>query len=183
MKICNIFALVPYSLFVVQYKSEETHEFGRLFACWNDAVFLEDFFEKHQDDLAAFWPEITLEEAVIRTRNEARVLESRLLAVARKGRHSQFENLSTMFKPLHNYTYSVSEFEKSKATGGQAKSWLRIYAVRIDVNLFIISGGAIKLSRTMNERAHLLAELRKMEVVCDYLRTDREDEFGIFELF
>jgi hypothetical protein len=51
------------------------------------------------------------------------------------------------------------------------------------VNLFVVTGGAIKLTRTMNEREHLNRELRKMEDVCRFLKEDQKDDFGFFELF
>ena len=36
-------------------------------------------------------------------------------------------------------------------------------------NPYIITGGAIKLTRTMEEREHTLAELKKMEAVRNFL--------------
>ncbi|MGB5926872.1 MAG: hypothetical protein WBH03_01795, partial [Cyclobacteriaceae bacterium] len=61
-------------------------------------------------------------------------------------------------------------------------SWLRIYAVRLDINLFVVSGGGIKLTPTMNEREHLLKELRKLEVAVQYLREDEADQLNPIEL-
>ena len=48
-------------------------------------------------------------------------------------------------------------------------SWLRIYAIKLDPGCYIITGGAIKLTRTMQEREHTLKELNKMEQVRNYL--------------
>lgn len=53
----------------------------------------------------------------------------------------------------------------------------------LGVNHFVVTGGAIKLTRTMNEREHLNEELKKLEVVCRFLRGGQKDEFGLFELF
>jgi len=50
------------------------------------------------------------------------------------------------------------------------KSWLRLYAIRIDANVFVISGGAIKLTPNMNERDHLLKELSKLEITKSFLK-------------
>ncbi|WP_439557567.1 hypothetical protein [Dyadobacter sp.] len=183
MKISGIFVVVPYSLFAVRFGSDHNHEFTRLFENWNDAFYLEEFFETHKADLAEFWQDVSVEDAVLRTRQEAARLERRLLAIAKRGMSSKYEGLSTLFRPLHNGTQRLDPFEKSKAKGDQRQSWLRIYAVRVDVNFFIIAGGAIKLTRTMNEREHLVKELRKLDAVVNYLRTDQNDEFGIFELF
>ena len=48
-------------------------------------------------------------------------------------------------------------------------SWLRIYAIKLDPGIYIITGGAIKLTRTMQEREHTLVELARMEKVRRYL--------------
>ena len=48
-------------------------------------------------------------------------------------------------------------------------SWLRIYAIKLEPGCYIITGGAIKLTRTMQEREHTLKELDKMEQVRNYL--------------
>lgn len=61
--------------------------------------------------------------------------------------------------------YPIPPYQRSKVYGSMRKSWLRVYAIRIEENLFIITGGAIKLTKTMNERPHLMAELDKMEAV------------------
>ena len=42
-------------------------------------------------------------------------------------------------------------------------SWLRIYAIKLEPGIYVITGGAIKLTRTMQEREHTLLELDKME--------------------
>jgi hypothetical protein len=42
--------------------------------------------------------------------------------------------------------------------------------VRLNYNFFVISGGAIKLTKTMNEREYLKDELRKLDVLVRFLR-------------
>lgn len=46
---------------------------------------------------------------------------------------------------------------------------LRIYAIKLDPGIYVITGGAIKLTRTMQEREHTLVELAKMERVRRYM--------------
>ena len=40
-----------------------------------------------------------------------------------------------------------------------------IYAIKLEPGIYVITGGAIKLTRTMQEREHTLRELAKMEKV------------------
>jgi hypothetical protein len=44
-------------------------------------------------------------------------------------------------------------------------SWLRIYAIKLCDGVYVITGGAIKLTATMQEKAHTLTELKNMEKV------------------
>ena len=44
-------------------------------------------------------------------------------------------------------------------------SWLRIYAIKVEEGTYVVTGGAIKLTATMSERKHTLAELAKLELV------------------
>ncbi|MCF0069133.1 hypothetical protein LZD49_01535 [Dyadobacter sp. CY261] len=183
MEIITIFEVVPDSLYSVQFEGEETHEFSRVFRLWKDAVYLQPFFETHYEDLLAFWEYMSVEEAMNITRNEASSLSNAILTVADKGVRGSFDNLSGMFKPLYPGACNINSFEKSKARGFRRRSWLRVYAVRLGVNKFVVTGGAIKLTRTMNERMHLTKELKKLEEVSQFLKKDQKDEFGLFELF
>lgn len=149
-------------------------EFSRLFGNWNDVAYLFAFFDHHRTDLfAGFFKEThTIEEAVYKTLDEAERLESKLLVIAERGRTCSYSNLQNLFKPVFEHEksqYPIPVLQKSKVYGDGERSWLRVYALRIDNNLYVITGGAIKLTKTMNDRPHLLAELEKMELVKKWL--------------
>jgi hypothetical protein len=172
MKIITIFALEKESLYTVQYENEECHEWKRLFDNWTDAEHLFNFFEEHEPDLTAgFWGDISIEDAVMRTISDARKLRQFVFSLAQKGKNDLKESLQTHFKPLNNKCYDYQRpLLASKAYGLRHKSWLRLYAVRINANMFVISGGAIKLTENMNTRNHLLNELKKMEITQKFLQ-------------
>ena len=48
-------------------------------------------------------------------------------------------------------------------------SWLRLYAIKLIQGNYIITGGAIKLTATMQEREHTRQELVKIDKVRRYL--------------
>ena len=80
-------------------------------------------------------------------------------------------NLDKIFRPLENSRTSEMLLGKEKAKvkdRPQHASWLRIYAIKLEPGCYIITGGAIKLTRTMQEREHTLKELNKMEQVRNY---------------
>jgi hypothetical protein len=184
MKIINTFAIVPESLYSVQYADEKPNEFRRLFQSWNDVEYLETFFNENKIDLErGFRKGLTVKEAVLHTRKEARYLEQKLIQIAENGKTDRYDTLSPLFKHLYDNTIRIEEFEKNKAKGFRNPNWLRIYAIRLDANLFVISGGAIKLTQTMNEREHLQMELQKLDATQKYLREGDNDAFELFELF
>lgn len=184
MIIHSIFELVNESLFSIRFDHEPTDEFSRLFNSWQDVEYLEAFFEDHQEDLdLKFWRGISIEDAISKTIRDARKLEQKLIQIAESGKTSKDETLTSFFKPLSNSTTKFSLFEKNKVTGLEHPSWLRIYAIRLEVNLFVISGGGIKLTQTMNEREHLRQELQKLEIVKNYLQNQDNIDLLPFELF
>lgn len=60
------------------------------------------------------------------------------------------------------------EKAKGKRVSGHP-SWLRIYALRLDEGIYLVTGGAIKLTHTMQERKHTNQELIKIKLVRDFL--------------
>ena len=68
--------------------------------------------------------------------------------------------------------------EKAYGTGGyRHQSWLRIYAIKIEPGVYLVTGGAIKLTATMEERRHTMEELAKLERVRNYLLDN-----GVYDL-
>jgi len=76
------------------------------------------------------------------------------------------KNLAAFLKPLYNHEYNEVNLSKQKGR----KNYLRIYALRIENNLFVITGGAIKFTLLMEEREHTANELIKIERCRNFLR-------------
>ena len=55
-------------------------------------------------------------------------------------------------------------------------SWLRVYAIRLEPNVYVVTGGAIKLTRTMQEREHTMEQLEKLNRCKAYMRA-----YGVFD--
>ena len=80
--------------------------------------------------------------------------------------------LDYLFRPLENHRIHEMLLSREKAKGKRSSthnSWLRIYAIKLDEGTYLVTGGAIKLTHLMAEREHTLNELRKMEMVRNYL--------------
>lgn len=196
MEIVSTFAVVDESLLSVLFDTElgavdddgaiipnvQLHEFRRLFDFWNDPVRLRAFFEAHEDDLKeAYWDGISIDEAIEKTRKEAKKLEAILIEYAEEGKTTRHKNLSMLFKPLSDGKFE-KEFEKDKVKVDGKKTWIRLYAIRIEANFFVVCGGAIKLRKTLNDRTYLLKELEKLKITRSYLMDEDNDELELFEL-
>lgn len=81
-------------------------------------------------------------------------------------------DLSKLFRPLDNNQASDTMLQKEKARLKRKlghSSWLRLYAIKLTAGVYIITGGAIKLTATMQEREHTRKELAKIDKVRRYL--------------
>ena len=160
-------------LWTVRYDGEEDNCFEELFERWNDILWLRKFFIDNLGDLKSFFKITDVYEAIEDTLSDASVLECLMLDISPEA------DLDNLFRHLDNARYSEMTLEKKKTKVlgvNKHPSWLRIYAIKIDSGVYLVTGGAIKLTATMSERCHTLAELAKMESVRNYLI-----ELGIFD--
>ena len=149
-------------LWAARYDGDETNCFDQLFAQWYDLTWLKDFFKENLADLSSYFKITDVYQAVMETVIDAGRLECLMLDI------SPDANLDELFRPLDNGRYSELFLgkEKAKGTGNRHRpSWLRIYAIKMDPGIYLVTGGAIKLTATMAERSHTMAELAKMENV------------------
>jgi hypothetical protein len=163
MEIVHIFGK---NLFAIKYAGETKDEFSRLFELWQDAEYLEEFFETNKTDLEnGFWGSKSVEDAIFETFDYAQKFEHKLLELSGQNEEDQLSGLERIFKPLYNSQYQIATLNKSKAR----ETWLRIYALRVDKNVYIVTGGAIKLTQKMQDRKHTSLELKKIESCRRYL--------------
>jgi hypothetical protein len=169
MRINRIFTILKDKLWAIQYHGDNTHIFNQLKDNWTNASWLQDFFEVHQSDLqSGFYGDISIDEAALETIDEADELFDAL-------EEAEGNFLNVLFQPLDDREYRIKDFQKQKAKGKEHKTWLRVYAIRY-LDGFIITGGAIKLTLKMEERAHTVLELKKMSMVRDALKMNEVDE-------
>ena len=153
-------------LLTVKYPDQDLDEFRRLYSIWNDVEYLFNFFNQYEQHLRKGFPGISTDQAIELTQAAVDNMFETILFHAQ----AAHLNLDQLFKPLNNSEYHVVELQKTKVKINPSKNWLRIYGIRIDPNTIIITGGAIKLTRTMDESEHTKAEKVKLGKVQAYLR-------------
>src|SRR5690606_34522103 len=166
----NIFA---YRLFAFHYDGEVDNEYSRLMDLWTDTKYVRDFLIENEADIPL---NKTKRQFVDYIREDAIYVDEQLIKIT----ESDDESLSNFFRPLHNSEFQLKVLSLQK---GRQHS-LRLYAVRIDEDTFVITGGAIKLPlhHLMEDRAHTREELGKLNSAKDYLKNKGIfDEHSFFE--
>lgn len=153
-------------LWAVRYDGDNDNILYSLFDQWNDVVWLRSFFKANSGDLENYFKITNINDAIVRTIDDADKLEAIIMDI------SQEANLDMIFRPLSNSRIAECLLGKEKARLKNLvgkSSWLRIYAIKLAKGVYIITGGAIKLTATMQERAHTAKELINLERVRNFL--------------
>lgn len=161
-------------LWAVRYHGDSSNCFDAAFSNWFDMNWLKSFFQENLADLSSFFHITDVYEAVMETIEEAKRLECLMFDI------SPDANLDLLFKHLENNRFAEMSLGREKAYGDGSfrhPSWLRLYAIKIQPGVYLVTGGAIKLTHKMRERSHTLDELAKMEHVRNYLLDN-----GVFDL-
>lgn len=156
-------------LWAVRYIGDKDNILDTLFAQWDDVQWLREFFRANMADLQSYFLISDVDVAVDITAEDSDVLQRKILDISPEA------NLDELFRPLHNMQSGEMTLDKEKAnpkTLTHHRSWLRIYALKLEDGNYIITGGAIKLTRTMQEREHTLRELLRQEQVRNFLLTN-----------
>ena len=164
MKIVAIFA---HRLFAFHYNSEANNEYDRLLDLWTDTEYVRSFVNENKRDIPK---DKTTRQFVAYIRQDANNIDEQLIRIT----ETTDQLLSHFFKSLHNYEY---EFKILSLQKGRHHC-LRVYAIKIDEDTFVITGGAIKLPlhHLMEDREHTRVELQKLERAKSYLK-----ENGVFD--
>ena len=160
-------------LWAVKEEGKETDELSMLFRQWSNFNYLLDFFFANLEDLQGFFKIEKVSDAIKDTMEDAQDLERLILDFP------YTEHLDGLFHPLSLADNRAHELTREKARNWDRKqhpSWLRIYAIRIEPNVYIVTGGAIKLTATMQEREHTQKELDKLNACRDFLKQN-----GVFD--
>ena len=153
-------------LWAVRDMNKSNNELAALFQKWNDAEYLWEFFLENREDLKEFFKIERISEAVEDTINDAEQLERLILTIP------YTDNLDELFVPLGSSDMTIRELSREKAKNWNRTdhpSWLRVYAIRLEKNVFIITGGAIKLTHAMQDRPHTEEELSKLNKCRQFL--------------
>lgn len=153
----EITAIYPPYIYSIHYDDAETNEFDRLFQQWNDMGYVIQFFSTYQEFLKSpIWQSISEpEDAANQVLQEAADLEDlfdELFDNTIKGEEMDFDS---HFHYLEGkYKYEI-ERPPMKSYGTNRPSLLRIYAIKMNSNTYLITGGGIKLAERIQDSPDL----------------------------
>lgn len=180
----DIIEIIPNRIYSIKYDEEDTAEYYRLFNKeWTDVESLLDFFQSHLEFTEnEFWgflgndPEI----AAARVLKDAHMLEPHLRDLAKNSNNGEHPDLDNYFKPLNGkYAYDI-EHIPMKGYGVLESTFLRLYAIRIEVNCYLIVYGGIKLNSSIQNSPDLQDKVfnridRVKQYLVDEIIIDKDD--------
>lgn len=87
--------------------------------------------------------------------------------------------MEEFFKPLNNQEYNIVELSKQKGK----KNYLRLFAIKIDKDCFVITGGTIKFHHLNKDRPHTDLEMKKIDRCREYLKNNNVFDANSFYEF
>jgi hypothetical protein len=167
--------IIDGSLYSIQWQDdEEDNIFDQMAILYNDAQYLYQYFETHADKLKYYKRQaFTPEDAAIRTAKEADALIQEIKQLSVQGLEGGPKSLDDLFERLHSekVNFHPRYYTDVKAKGySEDAPWVRVYAVKCDDNLYVITGFGIKLVKDMRDDQFLLLELDKLKKATIYLK-------------
>lgn len=183
MEIVEIYEPWIYS---IQFDEKDIDEYDRIIEKWHDLDYLTDFFTKNAKFMEnPVWQAIGLtpdepEKSAERIIDEADQLEKYIKQLVENADAGEKPDFEAYFHFLNGKYSFVCELAPMKAYGTLRPSLLRLYAVRLEANCFLIVYGGIKLADTIQNSPDLKDNvLNKMDRVLAFLKregiTERDD--------
>lgn len=175
--------IYPPYIYSIKYDGEDANEFERLFEDWRDMDGVIGFFEKNKDYLKSkAWSAVCEPEAaayqVFEEADDLEILFRELYFNAKEESKPDFDS---HFKFLDGKYKFEFEYVPMKSYGTESPSFIRLYAIKMGTNRYIIIGGGIKLCKTIQESPYLKDRIiQDIDKVRSWLRCNgiyEEDEF------
>lgn len=138
MQIVSIF---EGSLYAVRFDGEEDDELTRLLELWNDAEYLNKFYEKNREILKVN-PTTFLSE-----------IQANVLVIIKDFKYlkENINEIDNFFEPLSENERRTRFLRTKRRQYVLEHIGLRLYALQIENGCYMITGGAIKITKTMQE--------------------------------
>lgn len=165
-------SIFPPYIFSIRYDEKAESEYDCLFNLWNDSEYVIQFLYANRDFLLSdVWARINTPEAAAKqVYQEAVELENLFEELAENSADKKKPDFDSLFRFLEGkYRYEL-EVPPMKSYGTQRPSLLRIYAIKLGQNCYLITGGGIKLADTIQNSPGLKDHvIQNIDKVRDFL--------------
>ncbi len=163
----DIEAIVGDVLFSMKYGTKDC-EYDRVFDLFNYVDYINSFFDEHKEYLEReAWKSIPdINTATRQVLFEANELENRLINYANNTLEGKNPDLDKLFEYIGGKEFeNVYEYIPMKAYGKGRPALLRLYAIKLAPNRYVITGGGIKLHDSIELspgiKEHVLQDIRR----------------------
>lgn len=172
----EIETIFPNYLYSIKYEEEQLNEYHRLFKEWTDKEVLLSFFTANKGYLGNYiWGDLRNEpeKAAAAVIKDAHDLEKYINYVMGNVRTGKEPGLDQYFQPLNGKYVYQWELVPMKGYGKGKPSFIRLYAIKIESNCYIIVYGGLKLCRTIQDSPVLKDNVfRKIDRTLAFLRSE-----------
>lgn len=170
-------------LYSIKFDEADTDEYSRVINLWKDLDYLVEFFKANAKEVdQPFWREVGLSPdkplvSAERVASEAIVLASHIRDLAQNAADGKIPDFEDFFHPLGGKYSYVRELEPHKSYGTFNPSLLRLYAIRLERNVYLIVFGGIKLGSAIQNSPGLKEQVfNRIDNVIAFLKAN-----GIFD--
>lgn len=151
MELINIF---EGCLFSVKNDSEELNEYQNIFSKLSDKDFLLNFFKENSEYLNnEYWRQFNIEPeyAALSVINDLRSLEQYIEKLCNNTQQHVKPDLDEYFEYFGGkYIYNIN-YIPMKGYGRNTPTFVRIYAIKVQPNVYIIVYGGLKLGKKIQD--------------------------------
>ncbi|MBD5272882.1 MAG: hypothetical protein HDS42_06440 [Bacteroides sp.] len=173
-------------LYSISFDEEDLNEYSRVFSEWHDLDYLINFFTENKDFVnTEFWRKAGLnpenpEQSAERVIDEADNLETYIQEIVSNCSSGKKPDFDEYFHFLGGKYKCIWSLEPMKSYGTSSPSLLRLYAIKLDKNCYLIVYGGIKLGDTIQNSPVLKDKVfKKIDAVLSFLKangiTDSDD--------
>jgi len=161
-------------LYAVRYDDmpEDENSWSQFFDSFSNPEFRRDFMKERKEKWLTngYWGTVSVADASLRALNEFTDITDALDDAYNNGIEELLDLLYDRFEPLDNKV-AKGELLQSKGKPERPKEpWIRLYAVKISDELYLFTGGTIKLSKYMDQDKATIKEKAKLDRLRDCLK-------------
>lgn len=174
----DIVSIYPDYLFAIKFDDKDVNEYDASFSLWRDLDYLVDFFTENKSLLETdFWhnsisstdPE-DLAQSIV---DESFDFERFIQEVAQNTADGELPDFDSFFQELGGQYKFLREHVPHKSYGTASPTMLRLYAIRVNPNCYVVVHGGIKLTKQIQDTPQLNRELfSKIDNVLRFFRAN-----------